>query len=99
MAAIIGAAYFGLSAVGCGGSNSGSKDDDTLMAAISLNWLRLITGDSVQVHNRVVASFSSMVRLEYTFGVLCHKLQGMARGDVDITMEVWQDITLNPGTK
>jgi len=92
---------FGLSAVGCGGSNSGSKDDDTTNGSDKPKLVMAdITWDSVQVHNRVVGFILQhgygYPEPEYTFGDTMPLLQGMARGDVDITMEVWQDNYAEP---
>ncbi len=92
---------FGLSAVGCGGNDSGADNDSTTngndrpkLVMADVSW------DSVQVHNRVVGFILQhgygYPEPEYTFGDTMPLLQGMTRGDVDITMEVWQDNYAEP---
>ncbi len=74
---------FSLTIVGCGGGNVSRL----VMADIS--W------ESVKVHNRIVGFIIEhgygYPEPEYTFGETLPLLQGLARGDIDITMEVWRD--------
>lgn len=82
---------FGLFAVGCGGGGSitgdGKQKEKLVMADVS--W------DSVKVHNRIVGFILQhgygYPEPQYTFGETLPLLQGMSRGDIDITMEVWKD--------
>lgn len=81
----------GLFAAGCGGSNStsgaGGQKEKLVMADVS--W------DSVKVHNRIVGFILQhgygYPEPQYTFGETLPLLQGMSKGDIDITMEVWKD--------
>lgn len=91
----------GLSAGGCSGNDPGANNNDATndgdkpkLVMADVSW------DSVQVHNRVVGFILQhgygYPEPEYTFGDSLPLLQGMARGDVDITMEVWQDNYAEP---
>ena len=83
--------HFGLFAAGCGGSGSttgdGEQKEKLVMADVS--W------DSVKVHNRIVGFILQhgygYPEPQYTFGETLPLLQGMSRGDIDITMVVWKD--------
>lgn len=83
---------FCFSVTGCGGSavdssTNGNGKPKLVMADVS--W------DSVQVHNRIVGFILQhgygYPEPEYKFGDTLPLLQGMVRGDIHITMEVWQD--------
>lgn len=91
----------GLSAIGCGGSDPGANNDGTTNGSDKPKLVMAdVSWDSVQVHNRVVGFILQhgygYPEPEYTFGDTMPLLQGMARGDVDITMEVWQDNYAEP---
>ena len=50
--------------------------------------------DSVQIHNRIagyVLEKAYGYRVSYSFGESLPLLLGMARGDVDVSMEIWSD--------
>lgn len=92
---------FGISASGCGGSQTGSTDDETNNGDKKEQLVMAdVTWDSVQVHNRILGFILEhgygYPEPEYTFGETLPLLQGMARGDVDITMEVWTDNYVEP---
>ncbi len=77
---------FGFTMVGCGGSQDSSSDKEQLVFADA-------TWDSIKVHNRIAGfilehgyGYSGP---EYTFGETLPLLQGMTKGNVDITMELW----------
>ena len=83
---------FSFTMVGCGGgqtssSNNGGEKEKLVLADI--------TWDSVKVHNRIAGFIIEhgygYPKPEYTFGETLPLLQGLSRGDVDITMEVWKD--------
>jgi glycine betaine/proline transport system substrate-binding protein len=78
---------------GCGQQNESGSDD----ADISKPTLVLadVSWDSIKVHNRI-ASFIiehgyGYPEPKYIFGDTLPMLQGLAKGDVDIYMEVWAD--------
>lgn len=54
-----------------------------------------VSWDSVKVHNRIVGFIIEhgygYPQPQYTFGETLPLLQGLTKGDVDITMEVWTD--------
>lgn len=87
---------FALSASGCSGSQTSStnKEGKAKLVLADISW------DSVQVHNRILGYILEhgygYPEPEYTFGETLPLLQGMSRGDIDITMEVWTDNYLEP---
>jgi glycine betaine/proline transport system substrate-binding protein len=92
---------FALSAFGCGGTQTGSNDSEADNSGQKAKLVFAdVTWDSVQVHNRIVGFILEhgygYPQPEYTFGETLPLLQGMSRGDVDITMEVWTDNYLEP---
>lgn len=78
----------GLAGTGCG---SGDKNADETKPKIMLadySW------DSVQVHNRIAGFIIEKgygYPVGYTFGDTMILLQGLERGDIDISMETWVD--------
>ncbi|MEQ8201216.1 MAG: ABC transporter substrate-binding protein [Syntrophomonadaceae bacterium] len=76
-----------LLATGCSGGGNTAKQGQLVLADVS--W------DSVKVHNRIVGFILEhgygYPAPAYTFGESLPLLQGMSKGDIDITMEVWVD--------
>lgn len=88
---------FASSAAGCGGSTNDSStngNDKPKLVMADVTW------DSVQVHNRILGFILQhgygYPEPEYAFGDTLPLLQGMTKGNVDITMEVWQDNYAEP---
>ncbi len=79
--------FFGVLAIGCSSNDKTSQKQQLVLADVS--W------DSVKVHNRIVGYILQhgygYPAPTYTFGETLPLLQGMSKGDVDITMEVWVD--------
>ncbi len=88
---LVGVLILCLALAGCAGRDESSQSDDTKEVLV----LADATWDSVKVHNRIAGFIIEhgygYPTPKYTFGDTLPLLQGTAKGDVDIYMEVWAD--------
>jgi ABC-type proline/glycine betaine transport system substrate-binding protein len=73
---------------GCGGDDTSKK-----VTFADASW------DSIQLHNRIAAYILENgydCTVEYTFGDTIPLFNGLARGDIDVCMEVWSRTSRRP---
>lgn len=80
---------FTFSLLGCSNSETASSNSNKPKIIFAdASW------DSIQVHNRIAGFILENgygYSVDYTFGETLPTLQGLAKGDIDVIMEVWVD--------
>jgi len=77
------------SLLGCGSNGTAANNSNKPKIVFADN-----SWDSIQVHNRIAGFILEKgygYPVDYTFGETLPTLQGLARGDIDVIMEVWVD--------